>query len=196
MDILIDVWRLPDPRQAVQVAKRLQDFRVFWYEEPVPSENIDVLAEVRRHVDLLVVTGECLYTKFEFRQVLERQAADILNPDVASCGGILALRDIAVMAEPYYVTVSPHNFNSTTIALAATVQVSAIISNFLITEYFVNFTEFGNAVSDLPIRVENGYTQLPSAPGLGVELNENALLSHPYREFPMRRLAEYDEEGP
>lgn len=187
VDILIDVWRLPDPGQAIRVAKRLEEFRVFWYEEPVPSENIDVLAEVRRHVNLPVVTGECLYTKFDFRQVLEKQAADILNPDVASCGGILALRDIAAMAEPYYITVSPHNFNSTTIALAATVQVSAIISNFLITEYFVNFAEAGKDISQTSLKIENGFIRIPSTPGLGLELDESSLQRYTFQEFPLRK---------
>ena len=186
IDILVDVWRLPEPCQAVRMAKMLEPFRLFWYEEPVPSENIDVLAEVRRKIQIPVVTGECLYTKYEFREVLEKRAADILNPDVGSCGGILGLKEIGAMAEPYYVKISPHNFNSTTVALASTIQVSATLPNFLITEYFVNFEEAGNAIARTPLRVEKGFIQLPTQAGIGLEVDEEVLKRSPYREFPPR----------
>jgi galactonate dehydratase len=133
-----------------------------------------------------VVTGECLYTKFEFREVLEKRAADILNPDVGCCGGILELKEISAMAEPYYVSIAPHNYNSTTMALAATIQVAAVIPNFLITEYFINFSEVGDAISMNPLRVEEGYIRLPTTPGLGLEINEEALKNYSFQEFPPR----------
>ncbi|RPJ05625.1 MAG: mandelate racemase/muconate lactonizing enzyme family protein, partial [Deltaproteobacteria bacterium] len=172
IDILIDVWRRPEPSLSIRVARRMEEFNVFWYEEPVPSENLDLLAEVRRSINLPVVTGECLYTKHDFREALERRAADILNPDVASCGGILELKEIAAMAEPYYVQISPHNYNSTAVGLAATLQVSAVIPNFVMTEYFINFQELGDAISVNPFRIEKGSIRLPSSPGLGIEINE------------------------
>ena len=93
------------------------------------------------------MTGEELYTRAEFRRVFELRAADIVNPDVCNCGGILELRAIAQMAEPSLVTVSPHNYNSTTVGLAATLHVSAAIPNFLITEYFVNFEARGREIA-------------------------------------------------
>jgi galactonate dehydratase len=186
IDILIDFWRRPAPLQAIRVARMLEDCNVFWFEEPVPSENLDVLAKVRHSINLPVVTGECLYTKFEFRELLEKNAADILNPDVCTCGGILQLREIAVMAEPHYISIAPHNFNSTTMGLAAIVQVAAVIPNFLIAEYFVNTSEFGNAVSVDPLKVEAGYIKVPTRPGLGIEIIEEALKDYPFREFPPR----------
>ena len=184
VDILIDIWRRPLPLQAIRVARRLEEFNVFWYEEPVSSDNLDVLADVRRSIRLPVVTGECLYTKSEFRAVLEKRAADILNPDVASCGGILELKEIAAMAEPYSVLVAPHNWNSTTMALAATIQVAAMIPNFLIVEYFVSFAEGGNAITVNPFKIENGYIRVPMTPGLGLEMNEEALKEYPFKEYP------------
>lgn len=184
IDILIEVHRRLAPMHAIRFANRVREYRPFWYEEPVPADNADALVEVRRCVGLPVVTGETLYTKLGFREVLEKRAADILNPDVANCGGILELREIASMAEPYYVAVSPHNYNSTTIALAATLQVSAAIPNFLITEYFVNFADRGNAIASTPFVVQDGYIQVPDAPGLGLELDEAALARHPARKFP------------
>ncbi|MDP3062553.1 MAG: enolase C-terminal domain-like protein, partial [Chloroflexota bacterium] len=129
-------------------------------------------------------------------EVFEKRAADILNPDIANCGGILELKEIAAMAEPYYVVMSPHNYNSTTMALAATVNLCAAIPNFLITEYFVNFTKVGNEVCVNPLKVENGYIKIPTGPGLGVEINEAALAKYPYKQFPDRHIRLHTEEGP
>ena len=187
VDLLIDVWRRPEPTKAIRVAKMIEELHVFWYEEPVPSENLDLLAEVRRSIRLPVVTGECLYTRFDFRQVLEKRAADILNPDVGSCGGILELTEIAAMAEPYYVQMSPHNYNSTAVGLAATLQASAVIPNFVITEYFINFQDTGDAITTHPFKVEEGCIRLPTAPGLGIDINQDALKDYAYQEFPMRK---------
>ncbi|GBD11537.1 D-galactonate dehydratase [bacterium HR23] len=196
VDLLIEVHRRLAPMHAVRVARRLEEFKPFWYEEPVDSENLDALAEVRRQISLPVVTGEALYSKWEFRQVFEKRCADIINPDVCNCGGILELKEIAGMAEPHFVVVSPHNYNSTTIGLAATLQVSATIPNFLITEYFVNFTEVGDAISREPFKVENGYIRLPDKPGLGLELDEESLARYPYKPFPARPIRLYHQEGP
>lgn len=194
VDILIEVHRRLAPMHAIRVSRMMEEFRPFWYEEPVPSENIPALAEVRRQTSIPVVTGETLYCKAEFCQVFEQRAADIINPDVANCGGILELKEIAAMAEPYYVVVSPHNYNSTTMALAATLQVAACIPNFLITEYFVNFAEVGAEISDEPFRVENGYIALPTRPGLGLNLKEEELLKRPYQVRAKRALREYHQE--
>jgi galactonate dehydratase len=174
----------------------LEEYAPFWYEEPVPADNVPALAEVRSEVSIPVVTGETLYNKAMFRDVFEQRAADIINPDVCNCGGILELKEIAAMAEPYYVAVSPHNYNSTSIGLAATVQVSACIPNFLITEYFLNFGETAAEIAAQPLQVEDSYITLPTAPGLGVDLVEDELLKHPYHEDPPRGLPQYRQEGP
>ncbi len=187
VDLLIDVWRPADRLKAVRVARLIERYNVFWYEEPVPSVNLDLLAEARRAIALPVVTGECLYTKAEFKEVFEKRAADIVNPDVASCGGILQLKEIAAMAEPYGVLVSPHNYNSTAVGLAATLQASAVMPNFVITEYFINFQELGNALSVSPFKVEEGYIRLPTAPGLGIEINQDALKHYASGELPLRK---------
>ena len=197
VEILIEVHRRLAPMTAMRVARRLEPFRPFWFEEPVSPENLDALAQVRRLCTLPIVTGEALYAKAMFREALEKGAADILNPDVANCGGILELKEIAAMAEPYYVAVAPHNYNSTTIALAATLQVSALIPNFLITEYFVNYQPAGEAICREPLRLEEGgYISLPKRPGLGLELEEEALSQYPYQEFPPRTLREFGQESP
>lgn len=195
IDILLDMHRRLAPMHATRIAHEIEEYRPFWYEEPVLAENIDALASVRRDVRIPVVTGEELYTKFEFREVFEKQAADIINPDVGSVGGILELKEIAAMAEPYYVAVSPHNFNSTTVALAATLNVSAVIPNFLITEYFVNLEKFGQKVAVNPFEVVDGYINLPERPGLGIDLDEEALAKRPYRQLSPRPIRQHFEEG-
>jgi galactonate dehydratase len=196
VDLLVECHRRLAPQPASRIARRVEEFSPFWYEEPVSARNVDALAEVHRRINLPVVTGEELYTKTEFREVFERRAADILNPDVCACGGILELREIAAMAEPYGVAVSPHNYNSTTIGLAATIQAAAGIPNFLITEYFVNFEQFGSEIADEPFEVVNGYIKVPTRPGLGIELRDDALLAHPYEVFAPRNIRQPADEGP
>ena len=196
VDILVEMHRRLAPMHAVRIAHEIERYRPFWYEEPILAENIPALASVRQKINIPVVTGEELYTKFEFREVFERQAADILNPDVCNVGGILELKEIAAMAEPYFVVISPHNFNSTTVGLAATIQVSAAIPNFLITEYFVNLEEFGRDIAKTPFEVQDGYIQIPDAPGLGIDLDEERLAAYPYKPFPPRSPAQIWDEGP
>jgi galactonate dehydratase len=196
VEILVEVHRRLAPMHAVRVARQMEACRPFWYEEPVSARDLDGLAEARSQISIPVVTGEELYTKREFRPVLEKHAADILNPDVCCCGGVLELREIAAMAEPYHVAVSPHNYNSTTVGLAATLHAAAGMPNFLITEYFVNFEAVGAEIAVEPFQVEGGYVTLPAGPGLGIELDENALAQRPYRAFPKRNLRQANEEGP
>ncbi len=196
VDILIEMHRRLAPMHARRIGREIERYRPFWYEEPILAENVDALAAVKRDINLPVVTGEELYTKFEFREIFEKQAADIINPDVCNVGGILELKEIAAMAEPYFVAVSPHNFNSTTVGLAATMQVSATIPNFLITEYFVNLEEFGEDIAINPFKVEDGYIQVPDQPGIGIELDEDKLAAYPYRPFDARSPRQYHEEGP
>ncbi len=196
VDILVEVHRRLAPMHAIRIARMLEEFQPFWYEEPVSARSIDALAACKREIRLPVVTGEELYTKAEFREVFEKQAADIINPDVCTCGGILELKEIAAMAEPYLVVVSPHNYNSTTIGLAATLQVAACMPNFLITEYFVNFKPRGDEIADRPFTAENRYLKLPTRPGLGLDLNEAVLAKYPYRQFPVRSLRQAADEGP
>ncbi|HYY89821.1 MAG TPA: mandelate racemase/muconate lactonizing enzyme family protein [Chloroflexota bacterium] len=194
VEILIEVHRRLAPNEATRIARRLERYAPFWYEEPVDAEDLDGLAEVRRQIAVPVVTGESLYSKAEFADVFARRAADILNPDVCACGGILALKEIAAMAEPWHVAVAPHNYNSTTVGLASTLHVSACLTNFLITEYFVNFEARGRELARQPIEVRQGCIGLPTAPGLGIELDEGALARYAWRDRPGRHIRQPQEE--
>lgn len=196
IDLLIEVHRRLAPMHAIRVANLMEEFKPFWYEEPVPSENLQALAEVRSRINLPTVTGEALYTKHGFREVFDLRAVDIINPDVCNCGGILELKEIAAMAEPYFIMVSPHNYNSTAVGLASTMQVSACISNFLITEYFVNYEETSGEIVEKPFKVDNSEIKLPNNPGLGVEIKEDALSARRSDEQLKRNLRRYHEESP
>jgi len=196
VEILVEVHRRLAPMHAVRVARQMEPFHPFWYEEPVSARDLDGLAEARSQISIPVVTGEELYCKREFRPALEKRCADILNPDVCCCGGILELREIAAMAEPYHVAVAPHCYNSTTVGLAATLHAAAGMPNFVITEYFVNFEAVGAEIAVEPFQVEDSYIELPTMPGLGIELDERALGQRPYREFGKRRLRTAEQEGP
>jgi galactonate dehydratase len=195
VEILVEVHRRLAPNEAVRIAQRLEPLQPFWYEEPIDAEDMAGLAEVRRRISLPVVTGEALYSKAQFAEVFAQSAADILNPDVCNCGGILALKEIAALAEPWHVAVAPHNYNSITVGLASTLHVSACIPNFLITEYFVNFEALGLEIARPAFEVKDGYVALPTAPGLGVELDEAALGRHPVGERSLRRIRQYSEEA-
>jgi len=195
VDLLIEVHRRLAPMWAVRLAQAIEIYDPYWLEDPCPAENLDALAEIRAQTRIPVVTGEALYTKAAFRPVLEKRAADILNPDVCNVGGILELKEIAAMAEPYYVAMSPHNYNSTVLGLAATVHASAAMPNFVITEYFVGFAEVGRQISNQLEAVE-GYISLPEGPGLGIEISEEALAEIPYRRFDRRSLRKPEDERP
>jgi galactonate dehydratase len=194
VEILVEAHRRLAPNEAIRMAHKFEPFEPFWYEEPIDATDIEGLAEVRARTTLPVVTGEALYSKEQFAEVFVRRAADILNPDVCNCGGILALKEIASAAEPWHVTVAPHNYNSTTVGLACTLQVSACIPNFLITEYFVNFEAAGQELARQPFEVKDSYIALPTAPGLGIELDEAWLVRHPLQERRARHIRNYNEE--
>jgi galactonate dehydratase len=142
-----------------------------------------------------VVVGEDLYAKTDFRQCFEKQAADIINPDVSCVGGILELKEIAAMAEPYDVVVSPHGAG-VMVGLAATIQASAVMPNFLITDYFVPTEAIAAEVMRPAFVVRDSYIDLPTAPGLGIDLDEDALARHEYQPLPARTLRQYSDEGP
>ena len=194
VEILVEVHRRLSPLHAIRVAKELEPYRPYWYEEPVSSRDLNGLAEAKQGINLSIVTGEELYTKTEFRDVFEKRATDIINPDVCNCGGILELKEIAAMAEVYHVAVSPHNYNSTTIGLAATLHAAATMPNFLITEYFLNFEAIGKEIATPAFEVKDSYITLPDTPGLGIDLDEATLASRPYQQFKDRSFPFPEDE--
>lgn len=196
MEILVEMHRRLAPSHAIRLGRRFAEFDIAWYEEPCLSDNIDLVAEVRRSQPIPVVTGETIYTKEAFAQVFEKRAADILNPDICAMGGIGALLDIATMAQPHAVAIAPHNNNSTLAGLAATLQVCAVIPNFTIAECFINRLSSCDEIALASIEVEAGWASLPTRPGLGIDIDVERLRRHPFHEYPRKGLRHYWEEFP
>lgn len=188
VDVLIDNHRRLAPMHAIALARRYEKYGIFWFEEPCQAHNLEAMRRIRESISTPVVTGEELYGKSAFRSVFERGAADIVNPDVSNVGGILELRDIAAMAEPYLVGVSPHNYNSTSLALASTVQASVAMPNFIIGEYFVPFEEVSWQIAPDALRPIGGVIELPLGPGLGINVDEKFVRAQCIGTSPARKL--------
>lgn len=157
---------------AIRVAKILEEFDPFWFEEPVPPENVDEMARVAAHTSIPIASGERLVSIYEFSELLEKQAAQIIQLDVGQCGGILESKKIAGIAEAHYAMIAPHMYVGP-IAAAAAVQVDACSPNFLIQEY--NGGGLHEELFTNPIRFANGFIELPTGPGLGLELDEDVV---------------------
>jgi galactonate dehydratase len=195
VEILLDLHRRLAPTHAIALSNALAEFEPYWFEEPCQAENLDAIAEVRAATTIPVVTGEAIYGRAGFRPVFNKRAADIINPDVSNCGGILEMIFIAAAAEAEMVAVSPHNYNSTTVSLSATIHAAACMPNFTITEYFVPYEEFGKTLAHNPLIPVNGYIELPTGPGLGIEMNEAEVRARPYKGYPARKLRMSEDDG-
>lgn len=172
VDIAIDFHGAISPQTARLLIKALEPYQPMFIEEPCQAQNIDVLAEIARGTHLPIATGERLFTKWGFREVLEKHAASILQPDLCHAGGINEVRIIAGMAEAYYAGIAPHNPLGP-ISLAACIQLDASIPNFVAQEH----TTLGEGYLKQPFVFRDGYVELPTGPGLGIELDEDALES-------------------
>lgn len=170
VDIAIDFHGAISPQTAALLIKALEPYQPLFVEEPVQCQNVDVLADLARKTHIPIATGERLFTKWAFREVLERRAASVLQPDLSHAGGILECRLIAGMAEAWYAAIAPH-CPLGPIALAACLQLDACVPNFLVQE----FVTLGQGYLKQPFVAREGYIDLPTAPGLGIELDEEAL---------------------
>ncbi len=180
-DILIGTHGQSTTSGTIRFAKRIEKYDPLWFEEPVPPENRDEMARVARATSIPVASGERLSTKFEFRELLEKQAAAILQMALGRVGGILEARKIAGMAEAYYAQIAPHLYCGP-IEAAANIQVDTCSPNFLIQESIGRFDGFHANILEKPIQWEDGYIVPPTEPGLGVVLNEQCAKEHEYRE--------------
>ena len=184
IDILVEAHAKFNVMNAIQLGKRMEEYRPLFYEEPVSPERISELAEVRQKVNIPIATGERLYTKFPFAEIIEKHAADVLQPDIANAGGITELKKISAIAESKHITMAPHNVCSP-IGATAEIQLDASLINFEIQEYHAEFySEHYFTVLNGFIRQKDGYVDLSDAPGLGLELNESEIAKHPPLKKP------------
>ncbi len=172
-EIGIDFHGAISPQNARLLIKALEPYQPMFIEEPVQCQNVDVMAEIADDTHIPIATGERIFTKWGFREILEKHAATILQPDLCHAGGITEVRLIAGMAESYYAAIAPHNPLGP-ISLAAGIQLSASIPNFLCQEQ----VSLGEGYLKEPFVVKDGYIDVPTAPGLGIEIDEEALQEH------------------
>ena len=157
---------------AIRVADMLEPYHPFWFEEPVPLENVEEMARVAAHTSIPIATGERLVTKYEFSNLLEKQAAQIIQLDVGQCGGIMEAKKIASIAEAHYAVIAPH-MACGPVAAAAAIQVDTCSPNFLIQE--ANQGPLHKTIFKEPLVFENGYITPPTGPGLGIEFDEDVI---------------------
>lgn len=170
---------------AIRLARACEPFDLLWLEDPVPPENNDALRRVTRATTTPIATGENHYQRHQFRELLEREAVDILAPDFQKVGGLLEGRRIADMADVHYLAVAPHNISGP-IGTMASVHVSAAIPNFLALEWHAASVPFFDDLVKGARRemIENGYIRVPDRPGLGIELDERVAYKYRKRGEP------------
>ena len=166
------------PSGARRLARRIEPYEPLWFEEPVPPEMPERMAEVARSTSIPIATGERLVTKYEFARVLACGAASILQPALGRVGGILEAKKIAAMAETHYAQIAPHLYCGP-VEGAANVQLATCIPNFLILESIERWDGFQARIVK-GIRWEEGYVIPPTGPGLGIEFDEELARAHPY----------------
>ena len=176
VDLAIDFHGRVSPAMAVRLAEELKPYMPFFIEEPCLPENVDCMVNIARSTTIPIAAGERLFGKWEYRQLLEKQAVAIVQPDICHCGGIFEGRKIATMSELYFGSIAPHNPLGP-ISLAACLQVDACSPNFLVQEHPGNpdKSDLGVGYIKNPFVIENGYIKVPEGPGLGIELDEEAL---------------------
>ncbi len=170
--------------RALELADAVAPYNPFFFEEPIRPENTRAMAHLRRKMTIPLATGECLYAKFEFNDLLQAQAVDIVQPDVCICGGLMEMRKIAAIAEGHDVMVAPHNPMGP-VATAINVHFAAATYNFLILEFVPQEAGRRSEFVRDPWVPKDGYLEIPDKPGWGIEVNEQALAKYPY--YPHRR---------
>ena len=193
VDIMIDFHGRTYPAVAIEYINAVAEYRPYFCEEPVPPENIDALAQVRQAVHVPIATGERLVTRHQFREVLEKQAAHVIQPDLCHCGGLLEAKKISAMAEAYYVGVAPHNPLGP-IANAAALHFALSTPNFLIQEDMLADVPWRWEVVESALKTENGYWLPCDQPGLGIKVNERAAAQHPFEQEKLQS-AVYAPDG-
>jgi galactonate dehydratase len=179
IDIMLDLHARTTPAAAIQFGRLLVDYNLYWYEEPCWPEHVEGLVEVARALPFPIATGERLVGRWEFRELLEKRACAIIQPDVSHCGGISEARRIAAMAETYQVTVACHNPQGP-VSTASSTHVGFAVPNYLIQEVVRKDVPWRNEVVTESMPIEGGVCRAPTKPGLGVEINETEAAKHPY----------------
>jgi galactonate dehydratase len=186
MDVCADMHARYDLPTALAVAKSMEPLKLMWLEEPVPAENVEAYRQIAQETSTPICVGENIYLAYGFRKLLEMGGADIIMPDLQKVGGLGEGQRIANLANLYYVPFAPHMVASYLGAMAAC-HVCASVPNFMILEWQIYYHKeemFKEIVTFDGPMVENGFIRLSEKPGIGVEINEEAMRKYAVEGVP------------
>jgi galactonate dehydratase len=181
IDIMIDFHGRAYPAMAIAYINAVAEYRPYFCEEPVPPENIDALVQVRQAVGVPIATGERLVTRHQFRELFEKAACHVIQPDLCHCGGLLEGKKIAAMAEAYFMGVAPHNPLGP-VANAVALHFALSTPNFLIQEDMLSDVPWRWDVVEHGLETKDGYWLPSDRPGLGISVNEKEAARHPFQQ--------------
>lgn len=184
-DLLIEAHGRFNIPTGIKIAKELEQFKPMFLEEPVPPDNLDALKAVRDKSPVAISAGERLYTRWDYKEMFEKQCADYIQPDISHAGGIMELKKLAAEAEHRYMGFAPHN-PSGPVANAATLNIAACCPNFTILEIMYSDVDYRKDLTNENLEYKDGYITIPDKPGLGIEINEEECLKHPYEVHTLR----------
>jgi galactonate dehydratase len=192
VDLCIEIHRRLTPAEAIVLARGIEPFHPFFYEDPILPDSFDAMALVSENIHIPIATGERLHTIYEFEMLLRRGAVQYDRPDVCMAGGLTHGKKIAALAEAHHVGVVPHNPLSP-VSTAACIQLAACIPNFALQEYPRGENDPPKSeIVKSALTLENGFLIIPDAPGIGVELAENAAERYPYKPRAVRTRLHVD----
>jgi galactonate dehydratase len=182
VELLIEMHGRFSPDTAIRIARELEEYNPFWIEEPIPPNcTVDALAKVSASTRIPVAAGERISTRWGYWDVLNKQAVSVIQPDIICCGGILEAKKIAAMAQVHYIGVAPHSASGPALA-AASIHLDACTPNFLIQEFFFpDQAAYGEILKEHFLVPKDGFIELPKTPGLGLELDEEAVTKKPFQ---------------
>jgi galactonate dehydratase len=180
IDLMVDLHARTTPAMAMQYCHAFEPYGLFFFEEPCPTEDIDATVQVTRMSRIPIATGERLVGRHQFREIFEKRACHIIQPDLSHCGGLWEARKIAAMAETYSMAVAPHNPNGP-LALAVAVHFALATPNWIIQEAITNDVPWRDEVIETPLVIEDGNILPPEGPGLGIRINEQAAAKYPFK---------------
>ncbi len=185
VDLLIEGHGRFNIPTGIKIAKELEQFKPMFFEEPVPPDNLDALKAVRDKSPVAISAGERLYTRWDYKDMFEKGCADYIQPDISHAGGIMELKKLAAEAEYRYMGFAPHN-PSGPVANAATLNIAACCPNFSILEIMYSDVDYRKDITNEKLEYKDGYITIPDKPGLGIEINEEECLKHPYQVHTLR----------
>jgi len=172
-DIALECHARYDVETAIQLCHLLEPFRLMWVEEPIPSDDVDAMLRIRNNTHVPIAAGENIYSRFGYREFLEKEALSIIQPDMSKTGGLLEARKIASMAEVYSIPLAPHGVASP-LATMAYAHVCATVPNFMILEWTYYLNKQYTSLAE-PVTLKDGFLEVSDRPGIGVAINDAAV---------------------